>query len=55
MATLYAERDYPEDAEHENGNYVNLCSQCSKTFVGIKGRHTCRLCHLASRLFIEKE
>lgn len=39
-------RDFPEDRPHENGNYINLCSFCNKTFVGHKRRVCCKLCEV---------
>lgn len=38
------QRDWLEDAGHENGKYQNLCSQCGNLFVGHKRRVTCRDC-----------
>ena len=37
--------DWPEDFEHENGNYWNTCSYCDEVFVGHKGRVCCKVCH----------
>jgi hypothetical protein len=37
-------RDWSEDFEHENGNYMCLCTACGNTFVGYKRRTTCKLC-----------
>jgi len=37
-------RDWPEDFEHENGNYMCNCSTCGKRFFGHKRRVTCKLC-----------
>ena len=39
-------RDWPEDAAHENGNYLNRCWECNETFMGYKRRTTCRRCSL---------
>jgi len=39
------EGDYPEDFEHENGNYINVCYSCDNTFTGLKIRTCCRKCH----------
>ncbi len=37
-------RDWPEDFEHENGNYMNTCTTCANTFMGYKRRVTCKVC-----------
>lgn len=37
-------RSWPDDYGHENGNYVNCCSQCQQPFVGHKRRVLCREC-----------
>jgi hypothetical protein len=37
--------DWTEDAGHENGNYQNKCLNCGCTFVGLKRRVLCRVCH----------
>jgi len=37
-------RDWPEDAEHENGQYFCACSVCKETFIGYKRRRLCKLC-----------
>ncbi len=37
-------RDWPEDATHENGNYLNQCQSCKETFIGHKRRYTCKKC-----------
>jgi hypothetical protein len=42
--TLYSERDFPEDAPYENGNYENICCNCGKHFLGNKHRVICKLC-----------
>lgn len=41
--------DYPEDLEHENGNYVNSCLKCRVLFIGYKRRMTCRSCFEKSK------
>jgi len=38
------ERNWPEDFEHENGNYVNKCGGCGEYFKGHKRRVRCKLC-----------
>lgn len=38
------ERSWPDDAAHENGAYFNNCSDCGRTFVGLKRRVVCRAC-----------
>lgn len=37
-------RDWPEDHEHENGNYYNTCRECGEAFIGHKRRISCRVC-----------
>lgn len=39
-----AERDWPEDAPHENGKYSCRCVSCLLTFTGHKRRVLCRAC-----------
>ena len=39
-----ADRDWPEDFAHENGNYLCLCCLCKETFAGHKRRIVCKLC-----------
>ena len=36
--------DWPEDAAHENGNYMCMCSHCGAQFIGHKRRVTCKTC-----------
>lgn len=38
------DRDWPEDFEHENGNYMNTCCECRNTFTGHKRRFICKAC-----------
>lgn len=38
------ERNWPEDYEHENGNYINTCGTCKLAFKGHKRRVRCRMC-----------
>lgn len=38
------EKNFPEDAQYENGNYLNQCRRCNCTFVGYKGRLFCKVC-----------
>ncbi len=40
-------RDWPEDFEYENGNYLNKCLICEQTFVGHKCRTWCKACAAA--------
>ena len=42
-------KDYPEDFEHENGNYWNECIRCHTSFVGHKRRPLCKVCNEMSR------
>lgn len=37
-------RDWKEDFQHENGNYICLCVKCKNTFFGHKRRMICRAC-----------
>ncbi len=37
-------RDWPEDAAHENGNYLCRCCGCHETFIGYKRRVVCKVC-----------
>jgi len=46
-------RDYPEDAQSENGNYYCVCVTCGTTFVGHKRRTQCKVC--ASKLAREEQ
>lgn len=39
-----SERDYPEDFEYENGEYVNICHICHEAFCGYKRRIVCKIC-----------
>lgn len=39
-----SDRDWTEDAPHENGNYSCLCVTCKQTFIGHKRRVQCRVC-----------
>ena len=40
----YGPRDWPEDAEHENGNYYCECCHCGESFLGHKRRVSCHKC-----------
>ena len=45
MATLFqSPKRWLEDAELENGNYINKCSICGHDFIGYKRRVICREC-----------
>lgn len=37
-------RCFPEDFEHENGNYLCRCNVCGHAFQGYKRRAVCRVC-----------
>lgn len=39
-----SERDWPEDFQHENGQYMCRCHKCENTFIGYKRRVTCKVC-----------
>lgn len=41
------EGDRPDDYPHENGNYVCMCADCGKSFMGHKRRVQCRVCAAA--------
>lgn len=38
------DRDWTEDFEHENGEYMNTCCECKNTFTGHKRRFICKVC-----------
>lgn len=42
--TTPAEREWSEDADHENGRYFNACCVCLRQFVGHKRRAVCKSC-----------
>lgn len=42
--STHAERSWPEDAGHENGNYSCCCVVCLRMFVGHKRRAICKVC-----------
>lgn len=39
-----SERNWTEDASHENGNYECLCCECDQLFIGHKRRVVCKAC-----------
>ena len=39
-----SKRDWPEDFDMENGNYLSRCYGCDKTFFGYKRRIECKVC-----------
>jgi len=39
-----ADRNWAEDAPHENGNYECSCAECGHSFIGHKRRVLCKLC-----------
>lgn len=43
------ERNWWQDACFENGNYLNTCCFCEKTFIGHKRRVVCRQCSESSK------
>lgn len=43
--TDWAERNWPEDFNHENGQYFNRCIECDKEFMGHKRRMVCKKCY----------
>jgi hypothetical protein len=46
------ERDWPEDSNQENGNYMNQCVFCKKDFIGNKHRVICKKCSAEKKLTI---
>jgi hypothetical protein len=38
------ERNFPEDYQQENGNYMNKCVYCGNFFMGNKHRNSCKKC-----------
>jgi hypothetical protein len=42
--TTREQRNWPEDFEHENGNYSCACHSCLREFTGHKRRVTCKSC-----------
>ena len=40
----HGDKDYPEDALYENGNYECICFTCGSHFIGHKGRVLCKAC-----------
>ena len=38
------QRDWREDQQHENGNFINRCSKCEEMFFGHKRRVICKAC-----------
>jgi hypothetical protein len=40
----YGKKDFPEDFDHENGNYHNICCKCNEIFTGHKRRVFCKEC-----------
>lgn len=37
-------KNWEEDFEHENGNYLNNCCECNQQFLGHKRRVICKEC-----------
>src|SRR5690242_8574154 len=42
--SLFSDRDWLEDFEHENGQYQCICVMCGKSFIGHKRRTCCEIC-----------
>jgi hypothetical protein len=40
-----SKRNWEEDYQYENGNYLNECTYCYKPFLGIKNRTCCKICY----------
>lgn len=45
LLNIPANRNWAEDAEHENGNYENICACCKLSFIGHKRRYFCKVCY----------
>jgi hypothetical protein len=45
--TTHAQRSWPEDASHENGNYSCCCCHCLRMFTAHKRRVVCKVCAAA--------
>ena len=43
-------RDWPEDFELENGNYLRICIICAEQFLGYKRRFVCKVCAIPKDL-----
>lgn len=43
-----SDRDWTEDAAHENGQYQCQCVTCKEYFIGHKRRHVCKKCAAAA-------
>jgi rRNA maturation endonuclease Nob1 len=41
---LITKRDWPEDFDDENGNYLKKCIRCGNIFKGYKRRAICKIC-----------
>jgi len=37
-------KNWTEDYNHENGNYICTCSKCKENFIGHKRRPLCKEC-----------
>ncbi len=48
-----SDKDWPEDAALENGNYYCRCNACGMTFVGLKSRTKCRRCSQVTQDYYE--
>ncbi|MEO1830003.1 MAG: hypothetical protein ABGX82_14425 [Pseudomonas sp.] len=49
------ERNWPEDAEHENGEYFCRCAHCGNQFIGHKRRVVCKACSAAPVGLVEQD
>lgn len=43
-----SKHSWPEDFEHENGNYNCVCGTCDAYFIGHKRRVQCKACFLSA-------
>lgn len=48
-------RSFPEDAHHENGQYMCYCLSCCRNFYGHKRRIVCKLCTAEGDYLKEKK
>lgn len=48
FAPTHSKHHWPEDFEHENGNYFCKCNTCDADFVGHKRRVQCKSCFVTA-------
>ena len=44
MPSFDSPKNWTEDYENENGNYINKCTKCEEHFFGHKRRFICKEC-----------